>query len=77
MEALFDAQLAACENGNFEFSTLAGAYSGNLEYFEHRVARGKYQTIFSQSTNRTNLACADRRISVHVVQSPSLSILAG
>ena len=32
MQALFDAELAACVNGNFEFSTLAGAYSGNLEY---------------------------------------------
>ena len=28
MQALFDAELAACVNGNFEFSTLAGVVLG-------------------------------------------------
>jgi hypothetical protein len=32
LEPLFDAELAKCRDGNFEFSALAGAYIANLHY---------------------------------------------
>jgi len=57
MQALFDAELAACVNGNFEFSTLAGAYSGNLEYLSVEWLKANIKAIFPVD-RRANLVCA-------------------
>jgi len=57
MQALFDAELAACVNGNFEFSTLAGAYSGNLEYLSADWLEANIKEIFPID-RRANLVCA-------------------
>ncbi len=57
MQVLFDAELAACANGNFEFSTLAGAYSGNLEYLSVEWLEANIREIFPID-RRANLVCA-------------------
>ena len=57
MQPLFDAELAACVNGNFEFSTLAGAYSGHLEYMSVEWLEANIKEIFPVD-RRANLACA-------------------
>jgi hypothetical protein len=57
MQALFDAELAACVDGNFEFSTLAGAYAGNLEYLSVEWLEAKVRKIFPVE-RRANLVCA-------------------
>jgi len=57
MQVVFDAELVACVNGNFEFSTLAGAYSGNLEYLSVEWLEANIKEIFPVD-RRANLACA-------------------
>ena len=57
MQVLFDAELAACVNGNFEFSTLAGAYAVNLEYLSVEWLKANIKEIFPVD-RRANLVCA-------------------
>jgi hypothetical protein len=57
VQAPFDAELAACVNGNFEFSTLAGAYSGNLEYLSVEWLEANIKEIFPIDLP-ANLVCA-------------------
>jgi hypothetical protein len=57
MQARFDEELAACVSGNFEFSTLAGAYSGNLEYLSVEWLKANIKEIFPVD-RRANLVCA-------------------
>lgn len=54
---LFDKELTACESGNFEFSTLAGAYAGNLEYLSSEWLEANVTKIFPVG-RRANLLCA-------------------
>jgi hypothetical protein len=50
MQPVFDEEIAACRNGNFEFSALAGAYIANLYYLDtgwfHSNFRGIFPTGF-------------------------------
>ncbi|MEC4890744.1 MAG: hypothetical protein RI101_11860 [Nitrospira sp.] len=57
MKPTFDAQLAKCQNANFEFSTMAGNYLPNLEYMAPEWLRVNIGRIFP-STFRDNLKCA-------------------
>ena len=57
MQALFDAELAASVNSNFEFSTLAGVYSANLEYMSDEWLEAKFKEIFPVD-RRDNIVCA-------------------
>lgn len=52
-----DGELDACRNGNFEFSTLAGAYLGNLEYIDNTWLQQNVGKIFPID-RRANLTCA-------------------
>lgn len=54
---VFDKELANCVDGNFEFSTLAGAYSGNLEYIDREWLKTNIGKIFPVD-RPTNLSCA-------------------
>jgi len=46
LEPLFDKQIAACQNGNFEFSALAGAYITNLYYMSETWVSVNFTKIF-------------------------------
>jgi len=57
MKPLFEAELEKCQNANYEFSTLAGAYIANLDYIDREWLRAKIEKIFpSEFTN--NFTCA-------------------
>jgi hypothetical protein len=43
LQPFFDAELAQCRYGNFEFSALAGAYIGNLHYMSADWAGYRFQ----------------------------------
>ena len=57
MQPTFDAELAKCKNENFEFSTLAGYYTSNLDYMDGNWLRGNIDRIFP-SVFRDNFRCA-------------------
>jgi len=46
MMPLFRAELENCRNGNYEFSTLAGAYLAQLDYMDREWAKGNIDHIF-------------------------------
>jgi hypothetical protein len=46
LQPLFDAELARCQNANFEFSALAGAYIGNLYYMRDIWVDANFKKIF-------------------------------
>jgi hypothetical protein len=46
MKPVFDKELAKCESDNLEFSTLAAAYIGNLEYLDSSWVRDNLARIF-------------------------------
>ena len=52
-----DRELDACRDGNFEFSTLAGAYLGNLEYIDDAWLQQNIGRIFPID-RQDNFACA-------------------
>ena len=54
---LIDQELARCVDANFEFSTLCGAYLGNLEYIDSHWLQKNIGEIFPVA-HPTNLGCA-------------------
>ncbi len=46
LQPLFDDELSACKNGNFDFSALAGAYIVNLHYMSADWAAANFKRIF-------------------------------
>jgi hypothetical protein len=46
MEPVFDDEIAACQNKNFEFSALAGAYIANLHYLDIDWLHSNFRRIF-------------------------------
>lgn len=46
MQPVFDTELAACTNANFEFSALCGLYISNLHYLNADWLRDNFQRIF-------------------------------
>jgi hypothetical protein len=46
MQPVFDAEIGACRNGNFEFSALSGAYIANLHYLSGDWLRDNFSGIF-------------------------------
>jgi len=59
LEPLFDAELAQCRNGNFEFSALAGAYIGNLHYMSADWVHSNFKAIFPTEFPANCLAALD------------------
>lgn len=57
MRPIFDAELAKCQNANFEFSALAGNYLPNLEYMAPNWLHANIGKIFP-SGFRDNFKCA-------------------
>ncbi|HEY3489800.1 MAG TPA: hypothetical protein VGK27_06740 [Candidatus Deferrimicrobiaceae bacterium] len=57
MEPVFERELARCENANYEFSTLAGAYLTNLDYMSHEWLQNRVPRIFSPDFP-ANFICA-------------------
>jgi len=57
IKPVFDAELAKCENSNYEFSTLAGAYLTNIDYISHDWLLSSIDRIFSKDF-MGNFACA-------------------
>lgn len=53
----FDAELAKCKNANYEFSTLAAAYLGNIDYISRNWLKGSMRKIFPDDFP-ANFACA-------------------
>lgn len=53
----FDAELAKCENTNYEFSTLAAAYLANIDYISRNWLRASIDKIFPKDFP-ANFVCA-------------------
>lgn len=51
----FDAELGKCDDANFEFSTLMGAYMANLDYMSHDWLAENMERIFSTKYPRNFL----------------------
>jgi hypothetical protein len=59
LQPLFDAELAQCRDGNFEFSALAGAYIGNLHYMSADWVHANFKAIFPIEFPANCLAALD------------------
>jgi hypothetical protein len=59
LEPIFDAELAQCRDGNFEFSALAGAYIGNLHYMRAGWVHANFRAIFPIEFPANCLAALD------------------
>jgi hypothetical protein len=57
LQPRFDLELEKCKTGNYEFSTLAGAYLGNLEYLSTDWLRASIPLMFP-SERPANLSAA-------------------
>lgn len=57
LQPTLDRELNKCEDTNYEFSTLAGAYIANLDYMDHNWLQVNIKKIFPQQFP-TNFACA-------------------
>ena len=57
LQPRFDLELEKCKSGNYEFSTLVGAYLANLEYLNTDWLRASIPRIFP-SEQPTNLSAA-------------------
>lgn len=57
MKPVFEAELAKCQNANYEFSTLSAAYITNLDYIERDWLKAQILKIFP-SEYRNNFICA-------------------
>lgn len=54
---IFDRELAKCQNGNYEFSTLVAAYISNLEYLNEEWLKENLKGIFPEQSPG-NFNCA-------------------
>ncbi|MCZ6803137.1 MAG: hypothetical protein O7D86_04185 [Proteobacteria bacterium] len=57
MRPTFESELNKCKDSNFEFSTLAGSYSVNLEYMNQEWLQANFEHIFS-AQYPVNCTCA-------------------
>ncbi|MBU2737729.1 hypothetical protein [Acidithiobacillus concretivorus] len=57
MQPIFDAELAKCKNGNYEFSTLTASFAINIEYLAPHWLRARIAEIFPVKY-RNNFLCA-------------------
>ena len=57
LKPIFDSELKKCEQGNYEFSTLLGAYLSNLDYMNRGWVAGNVASIFPVG-RPNNLVCA-------------------
>jgi len=57
MKPTFEAELAKCQDANYEFSTLAGAYITNLDYIDAEWLRASVARIFPRDF-KDNFRCA-------------------
>jgi hypothetical protein len=57
LEPIFDAELAICKDGNYEFSTSMGCYVANLAFMSNDWLKGNIGTIFS-AKYENNFVCA-------------------
>ena len=74
LRCLFDRELAQCDGGNFEFSTLCGAWFGNLTYIDQGWLEANIRRIFP-SNQPTNLRCAVGGLAYAAVNLPIYRIL--
>jgi hypothetical protein len=56
---LFDEQLALCQNANYEFSTLAGAYIGNIHYMNKDWCEKQFAKVFPKEFPSNCLSAID------------------
>jgi hypothetical protein len=59
LQPLFDAELAQCRDGNFQFSALAGAYIGNLHYMSAEWVHANFRALFPIEFPANCLAALD------------------
>ena len=57
MQPIFDAELAKCKNGNYEFSTFTGSFATNLEYLAPDWLCAHITEIFPEKY-RNNFLCS-------------------
>lgn len=57
MKPVFDSELAKCQNANYEFSTLAGAYVTHLDYMDRVWLKAQIHKIFPTELQE-NFSCA-------------------
>jgi hypothetical protein len=59
LEPIFDAELAKCKNGNFEFSTLVAHYFANVDYLSTAWLASRMQQIFPGEYTSNMAAAVD------------------
>jgi hypothetical protein len=59
MQPVFDEEIAACRNKNFEFSALAGSYITNLQYLDSDWLHNNFRAIFPIDFPANCLAALD------------------
>lgn len=59
MVPLFDEQLAECQNANYEFSTLAGAYIANIHYMSKQWCEQNFAKVFPKEFPQNCLSAID------------------
>jgi len=57
MKVVFEGELAKCQNANYEFSTLAGAYVTHLDYIDRDWLKARIRKIFPTEL-QGNFSCA-------------------
>lgn len=74
MKPLFEAELAKCQNANYEFSTLAGAYITHLDYIDRDWLKAQILKIFP-SEFQNNFTCALGGLAYAQVTRPVYGLL--
>ena len=74
MKPVFDAELTKCQNANYEFSTLAGAYIAHLVYMDPEWLEAQILRIFPSEFER-NFMCALGGLAYANVSRPAYALL--
>jgi hypothetical protein len=74
MKPVFDEELAKCQNANYEFSTLAGAYVTHLDYIDRNWLKEQIHKIFPTEL-QDNFSCALGGLAYANVTRPVYAIL--
>jgi len=74
MKQVFEHEMAKCQNANYEFSTLAGAYINHLDYIDGDWLKSHILKIFPNEF-QSNLACALGGLAYANVTRPVYALL--
>ncbi|MCP4614984.1 MAG: hypothetical protein GY844_00980 [Bradyrhizobium sp.] len=77
LKEAFDAEVAKCRNGNFEFSTLSASYIANLDYMSRTWLAENVEPLFPARDYQNNFKVAIGGLAYAGVSRPVYQLLAG